>query len=397
MLLAEKIKLIQTELKNREIDGWLLYDFRCNNPLAHEWLELEPTLHFTRRFFYWIPNKGEPVLLSHEIEKHLFHLLPGKKQSYRSWDSLQESLHQILVNVRSIAMEYVPFCSIPEFSLVDGGTLDGIRDKGIRIVSSAPLLSLFIARWNQEQFQTHIQAAHVLEEVAFLTWNFLRESFLKKRVLTEFEVQQWMHQEIVKRDCVMEGFPICAVQKNTANPHYMPGANQSSVIQEGDLILIDLWCRKKKSGSMYADITRMGFAGPTIPSFYQEIFDHVRHAQKSVTQWIADHLKQEKIVLGCEADRFCRARIEEAGFGDAFLHRTGHNIHTTPHGPGTHLDSLETIDERPLMTRSCYSVEPGIYLSGQFGVRLEYDIYLHETGSLQITGGIQEEIERLLT
>jgi Xaa-Pro aminopeptidase len=237
-----------------------------------------------------------------------------------------------------------------------------------------------------------LRAAKVLDETAAKTWNWIGQELNAGRKLSEYEVQQFILNEIHKNGCIMDSEPIVGVNGNSANPHYAPSKEKSQPIKKGDFILIDLWCRQKEEDSVYADITRVAVAAEKPSARQQQVFEIVRRAQKAATDFVRDKFAKNDAVKGFEVDQISRSVIEEAGFGEFFTHRTGHNIDKETHGPGANIDSLETLDERRLIRRSCFSIEPGIYLPGEFGVRLEYDVYIHETGQIQVTGGVQEAI-----
>ncbi|MBS0628195.1 MAG: M24 family metallopeptidase, partial [Verrucomicrobia bacterium] len=240
------------------------------------------------------------------------------------------------------------------------------------------------------------EAANILDTTAALTWEFLSSKLKSGIYVTEYDVQQFMVDEIVKRGCELEGDPICAVNANSSNPHYSPTKENHTAIQKGDFVQIDLWCKKKDPGSVFADISRVAVADERATDRHQEIFSIVYQAQKKATDVLKEKCAKKELVKGYELDKAAREIIEKAGFGSYFIHRTGHNIYTKDHGPGTHLDSIETWDDRPLLPNTCFSIEPGIYLPKEFGVRLEYDVYITQDFKIEVSGGIQEEIVTLL-
>jgi Xaa-Pro dipeptidase len=383
---------VQKQLAESGIDGWLLYDFHGSNHLALEFLQLPEGQMATRRLFYFIPVKGEPVALVHAIEEHLLDHLPGEKRLYLKWQKLEEQLSFLVKGKAKIAMEYSPRCAIPTVATVDAGTVELIRSFGPEIVSSGPLLQRYTSVWDEKQLESHYFAARVLDQTAEGAWRWIGEALRQNRAITEFDVSQWMLGEFERAGCWTDYAPICAVGACSAMPHYAPTKKSAAPIKKGDFILIDLWCKKKGAECVFADITRVGVAANRPSDEQEQIFSIVSRAQRAAKEFVQRrHLAGER-VLGCEVDRVCRQVIEEAGFGDFFLHRTGHNIHTQVHGPGANLDSLETLDSRPLLEMSAYSVEPGIYLPQKFGVRLECDLLLLQGGRVEVTGGIQEEI-----
>lgn len=391
-----KVKETQASLAELHLDGWLLYDFRRCNDLACKYLEISPERLLTRRFFYWIPAQGDPVKIVHRIEDNVLDHLPGATVRFTTWQDLEKSLQKILEGKKHVAMEYSPRNAIPYISKVDAGTIDLIRSFGANVVSSADLLQKYTNVWDEFQLETHLEAAKMLDECAAKTWKFIAESLLHKRTITENDVQQFMLFYFTAHDCVTSDSPICAVNAHSADPHYTPGAKRSSLINPGDFILIDLWSKRNLPRAVFGDITRVGVAASHPTEKQQHIFNIVKAARDKATQFVADRFAKGIQVHGWEVDRVCRDVIQQAGYGQYFTHRTGHNIDQTDHGPGANIDDFETHDDRLLLPGTCFSIEPGIYLPGEFGIRLEYDVYVKFDGQLMVTGGIQERIECLM-
>lgn len=389
------LEQVQSSLKQLQLDGWLLYDFRRSNDLACHFLEIPAINILTRRFFYWIPAVGNPVQIVHRIERGVLSHLPGECYSYTTWQELEGVLGNLLKGKKQIAMEYSPRGALPTVSKIDGGTLELVREQGVEVMSSANLLQQFTTVWSQEQYQTHIKAAERLDQIAELTWRWIASCLQSGVMVDESAVQSFILKEI-EVDYCMEGLPICAVNEHSSDPHYSPMPSKSKKIQSEDFILIDLWCKKNCPQAVYADITRVAVAASVPTSRQIEIFSIVKRAQEETFIWIADCYKKGKEIKGWEADQKCREVIIHAGYGEFFIHRTGHNIGCQDHGHGANLDNLETRDERLLLPGTCFSIEPGIYLPGEFGVRLEYDVYLDPSGEARIHGGIQKEIVCLL-
>ena len=310
---------------------------------------------------------------------------------YSAWKLFESHLKEVLQGKKTIAMEYSPRGAIPTASKVDGGMLDLVREQGVNVVSSASFLQNFTCVWTDEQYMMHKEAAEVLDTIAMTTWGWIRDRLKQDEQITEYTVQQYILTEMKKHKCVMEGAPICGVNQNSANPHYNPQMKGCRSIKKGDFILIDLWCKRDLPRAVYADITRVAVAGaPT--KRHQEIFQIVRNAQKAGTDLVRERVQKRKEVRGAEVDDACRKVIVDAGYGDYFTHRTGHNIHMDDHGPGANIDGFETLDDRLLIPKTCFSIEPGIYLPKEFGVRLEYDIYINENHSIEVTGGIEDKL-----
>jgi Xaa-Pro aminopeptidase len=392
---SDRVKDVQKHLIENKIDGWLLYDFHKINDLAISFLDIPEDRLLSRRFFYWIPAKGEPIKIMHIIEPYALDHLPGESKIYLKWQELEECLKETLKGAKVVAMEYSPRGAIPYVSKVDGGIIDLVRECGVKVVSSAPFLQYYTCVWDSDQLESHLAAADVLDKTAEKAWQFIASALKNEKFITEYDVQQMMLQEIEKNGCVTSSPPFCCVNAHSADPHYAPQKENSSPIKKGDFILIDLWCKKKGPRSTFADITRVGVAASAPTERQNEIFQIVRSAQKAATEYVQNKVAAGEIVKGFEVDLVCRKVIADAGYGKYFTHRTGHNIHTQDHGPGAHIDSLETLDERPLIPRTCFSIEPGIYLPGAFGVRLEYDVYITEKRTIQITGGVQNALKVL--
>lgn len=395
MPFIDDLKDIQHQLATQELSGWLLYDFRRSNSLACTFLDIPVNQMLTRRFFYWIPQQGDPVKIVSAIESHVLDHLPGSKSIYRSWQELEQFLFAIAVEHRRIAMEYSPYNALPVVSQVDAGTVDLIRRSGAEVVSSANLIQQYTSVWTEEQLKSHLEAAKALEEIVDLAWSFIARALATGSFVTEYDVQQFMLEEIHKRKCITSGDPICAVNKHSANPHYAPQKQTALTIYHGDFILLDVWCKQAKPGAVYADISRVGVALDEPTDLQKKIFTIVKKARDEATEFVRRHHAAHQLIEGWQVDQLCRDVITQEGYGEFFIHRTGHNIGEEDHGLGANLDNLETHDFRHLLPGTCFSIEPGIYLPDQFGVRLEYDVYLHPSGEIDVTGGIQNHLVRL--
>lgn len=397
MPFSHKLSQAQTTLQQLHWNGWLLYNFRKSNDLACQFLDLPHDQLVTRRWFYWIPAAGQPRKLVHRIENHVLDHLPGEQLLYSSWHELEHQLKLILQGGGTVAMEYSPRNAIPYVSKVDAGTVELVRSCGVDVVSSADLLQQSSSVWTAQQLHAHLEAAKVLEDTVDRTWELIASSVGNNLPLTEWDVQQFMLREFEKHGCYTDAPPICARNQNSALPHFSPHSDDKTPIQAGDFVLIDLWCKKKRPHAVYADITRVGVVASRPNIQQQEVFNVVKAARDTAMQLIADRLHNGLPLMGCEVDQACRDVIMAAGYGDYFTHRTGHNIGENDHGNGANIDNFETQDQRTLLPGSCFSIEPGIYLPKEFGVRLEHDVYLETDGrTLKVTGGLQTEIACLL-
>jgi Xaa-Pro aminopeptidase len=393
MKFEAKLKEVQASLVQEGMTGWLLFDFRRSNPLACNFLEIPPEKMLTRRFFYWIPQRGDPIKIVSLIEPFSLNHLPGVTYFYREWQEMERLLLPLALENTKIAMEYSPYNALPTISKIDAGTVELIRRMGVEVVSSANILQRYTSIWTSEQLKSHLAAAKVLESIVDRAWAFIERSLFLHHPVDEYQVQQFMLQAMHEEGCQTADWPTCAVNAHSADPHYHPEARESYPIRKGDFILLDLWCKQQQTPqAVYADITRVGVAALKPTEKQQEIFNIVKHARDQATLLIKDSYENHRPLQGWQVDQACRDVIKEAGYGDYFIHRTGHNIGEDVHGPGANLDNFETHDDRQLLPGTAFSVEPGIYLPQQFGVRLEYDIYLDLAGKVCITGGIQKEL-----
>jgi Xaa-Pro dipeptidase len=387
------IQEIQNALTVENLDGWLLYDFRGSNVIARRIVKLGNQIA-TRRWFYFIPATGSPVRIVHAIESETLDHLPGKKVIFRSWQDLHQVLAESLSGKQTVAMEYSAENDIPYIAMVDSGTVELVRKIGVHVVSSGDLVQLFEARWSPAQTKSHFDAVQIVDEVKNEGFRLIAKTIREGKALTEYDVQQYMWKLFEKKNLIADHPAIVAVNANASNPHYSPERNHSALIRGGDLVLIDIWGKLNKPESIYGDITWMGFVGKEPPAKQQQVFDIVKAAQQAAFCFILENHKQGKTTYGWEADQVTRDYITERGYGDFFLHRTGHNIGQEVHGNGAHLDNLETRERRKLIPETGFSIEPGIYLP-EFGIRSEIDVYIGKDGPA-ITSREQTEILRLL-
>lgn len=388
---------IQKRLVEHEIDGWLLYDNHASNRFARELLHLPEQIIVTRRLFYWIPATGQPVKLLHKIEAESLDNYPGEKKLYISWSDLETKLSEILRNKGRVAMEYSPKNANPYVSVVDAGTVELIRGFGVEVVSSDDLLQHFTSVLTSEQIGMHQVAARVLEETIANVWEMLADRLRLGKKITDYDVQRFIQSEFTAKKCITEEGPICSVNLWSALPHHIATKEFPVEIQKGDYVLVDLWCKQDLPHAIYADITRVAVALPEPTPKQQQLFTIVKSAQELAFRFVQQRFANQEKVRGYEVDDVCRRYITEQGYGPNFLHRTGHNIDTQVHGAGAHLDNLETSDHRKILPGTCFSIEPGIYLEGEFGIRLEHDVVIKHNGEVEMTGGKVESIACLVS
>ncbi|MDQ2886452.1 MAG: M24 family metallopeptidase [Chloroflexota bacterium] len=391
------LERIQEALRAEMCDGWLFYDFRKSNPIAYQVLELPLDEMYTRRWFYFVPAAGTPTALVSAVEAHVLRSLPGARLVFHTWQEMHAQLRTLLQGSRRIAMEYSPMNAIPYISRVDAGTLELIRSFNVDVVSSANLSQRFVAQLSAAQMQSHRAAGRRLIAAKDALFTQLGSDLRSGVVLDEYQVQQRFIVLIEQMGLIVPEPPIVGVNANSGNPHYEPTSQVSSPIQRGDLILFDFWARFPQDDAIYADYTWVAFAGTRdeIPARQREIFELVRAARDTGIAFIRERMAAGERVEGRRVDDVTRASIARAGYGDYFVHRTGHSITTFEHGNGANLDNLETQDERILLSNTCCSVEPGIYLP-EFGIRSEVNLLILENDA-EVTGvPAQEEIVALL-
>jgi Xaa-Pro dipeptidase len=387
-------KAIQAELRAGKIDGWLFYDHHHRDPIAGRVLGLGSNGLSTRRWFYFIPAKGEPRKLVHRIEQGALDSLAGKKFVYAGWEELHKLLSKLLAGSKKIAMQYSPENNIPYIGLVDAGTVELIRKLKKKVVSSADLVQKFEASWTPEQLESHIAAGKIVDRVTREAFQRAASFVRDGKTLSEFELQQWMVEQFRANGLDIAEPPIVAVQPNNGNPHYEPTAGAARPIRAGDLLLLDVFTKFNRPGSVFYDITWMGYLGERVPDSYARIFRIVRQARDSAAEFVIESVAKGRQIHGWEVDRVARETIRKAGYGKYFVHRTGHSIGQEVHGNGANMDGLETRDDRKIVPRTCFSIEPGIYLP-EFGVRSEVNLYVGEKEA-RVTGAVQEEILPLL-
>jgi Xaa-Pro aminopeptidase len=388
---------MQAAIREAGIDGWLFYDHHHRDPIASRILGLDENAHITRRWYYFVPAEGEPRKLVHRIEHDRLDALPGACGLYSSWQEHARGLDLMLSDARILAMQYSPNNAIVNVSLVDAGTVELLRGLGKRIVSSADLVSRFEAVLTGEQMASHVVAQKAIDEILAEAWRkiarALRPANGTPGTLTEFEMMEWLGTAMRNEGLVWEDGPNVSVDTNSSDSHYAPTPERSSPIREGDFLLIDIWAKDEKPGSIYYDITWTGVVGREPTEREQQIFATVIKARDAAIDCVMRAFAANSPIRGFEADNAARSVIRAAGFGDYFIHRTGHNITQEIHGAGANLDNLETHDERLVLPCTCFSVEPGIYLP-EFGVRSEIDM-MTAPGKAWVTGKIQRELVRI--
>ncbi|MDP9004500.1 MAG: M24 family metallopeptidase [Verrucomicrobiota bacterium] len=396
---AERVTQIQAALRAAKLDGWLFYDFRGSDPLAPRILMLGEHASGSRRWFYYIPAAGEPVKIVHSIERSKLDALSGKRLIYRGWQEQHSHLRETLVPAAKshphIAMQYSPINDIPYMSRVDAGTIELIRSFGVELVTSAELVQQFEAVWTPAQKESHIEASDKTHRIIMEAFVEIARRIRADQPVTEYDVQQFIAHRWDEEGMRPEQ-PIVAVNENAANPHYTPTREVTKTIKRGDFVLLDVASKLKKIGAVFTDQTWTGYVGETVPEEFTKIFLIVREARDAAVEFVRRNVRAGKSIRGAEIDDVSRGVIQRAGFGGQFTHRTGHSIGEEVHGNGVNIDNFETRDSRRLIPGLAFSIEPGIYLEGKFGVRSEIDVYVGEE-DIEVTGQpIQTEIVPIL-
>jgi Xaa-Pro dipeptidase len=365
---------LRAALAEAQVDGWLLFDFHGLNPVAGRVLGLSGLN--TRRLFVLFPRQGEPVAVVHKIELQGMEGFPGRVIPYARWSELHAALGP-LVSGRTLAMEISPEDAVPYLDRVPYGVVELLRRLGATLVPSGSLVSRFAARWSPTERADHRAAAEVLAAVARETLaQVVNET---QSGLTESALQARVVRMVEERGLVFNDPPIVAFAANAAKPHYQPHPGRDASLEPGDVILLDLWAGRSRE-TVFADQTWIAYAGNRPPEKVERVWQTVRQARDAAIAAVQRAQAEQRAVAGFEADRAARAVIEAAGFGNEFVHRTGHSIDRDLHGSGPHLDDYETHDDRVLVSGVGFSVEPGIYLAGEFGMRSEVNVFMGEAG-----------------
>lgn len=389
------IPAIQQALQEASLDGWLFANFRGSDSIAFKVLRLPQSSSGTRRWFYFVPARGDPQKIVHAIEPKMLDPLPGAKTVYLSWRSLHDSLLQSLEGCQRVALQYSPQNDVPTVSRVDAGTVELVRSFGVEVVSSADLVQRFEATLDDTQLEGHRRSAGHLRRLVDEVFAEVAKDLRAGRGVSERSLLDFALRYLEESGLVTDHAPILAVNEHAADPHFEVPERDSAPVRAGDLLLFDVWAKESSPRSIYADITWCAFVGAEPPPKILEVFDVVRRARDAALDRCDEAFRSGSPLRGFEVDRAARDVIEKAGYGDRYLHRTGHSIHEETHGNGANMDDLETHDTRLIIPRTLFSVEPGIYLSGDFGIRSEVDVF-HAGNQAEVTGGRQDELVRIV-
>lgn len=380
---------IQEALRRQGIDAWLFYDHHHRDPIAYRVLGLPATTMVTRRWYYVVPAQGKPAKLTHRIEPHHLTSLPGSEEKYSAWEELFAKLKAMLAPYKNVAMQYSPENLVFYVSLVDAGTVDLVRSFGKNVVSSGDLVAQFEATLTDDQIGSHFEARDAIDSIVTAFWPELGRR-ARQGGTTEYEMQQWLMEAFRRENIVTDDPPNVSAGPNSGDPHYEPTAEHCAEIKAGDFVLLDIWGKKNRPNSVYYDITWTGIIGPAASERQREIFEVVRGARDAGIATVKSAVSGGRKLQGWEVDKATREYIASRGYGQYFIHRTGHSIGTEVHANGANMDNLEVHDERQVLPNSCFSIEPGIYFP-DWGVRSEINMLVRQN-SAEVSGKIQNEI-----
>ncbi|HEU4994330.1 MAG TPA: M24 family metallopeptidase [Gemmatimonadaceae bacterium] len=391
MLDQRSLPAIQAALKEMQLDGWLLFDFHGLNPVATGMLGMEGLL--SRRIFALVPREGTPIGISHAIEQGPWKRWPSEwpRERYSSWRSLEEHLGK-LVKGKKVAMEYSPGDAVPYLDRVPAGVLEMVRNAGASVVSSGELVTRFYAGWSAEHVASHRRAALAIAQVAKDAFAHAGQRARSGSPIAEHELAGWILDRFAELKLFCDHGPIVAAGANAANPHYEPSAASPRPINRGDTLLIDLWAKEPTETGVYADQTWMASLGkPSARAI--EVWNAVRDGRDAAIALVRNRVAQGATLRGGEVDDAARDVIRSRGFGEYFTHRTGHSIDPRDlHGSGPHIDNLETREERLLIPGVAFSIEPGVYIAGDIGMRSEVNVYLTPGAAVVTPDEYQREL-----
>lgn len=379
-----RFNTIQQAVSRSGFDAWVLYDFRGSNELAWDVLQLDANAHCTRRWIVVIPATGRPVKITHRMEQDPLSHLDIEARLYDTRTSWIDVVSSSLAPYSRVAMEYSPMGDLPVVSRVDAGTVDFIRSLGVDVGSSADILQQFTSVLTEDQIAGACLAAGQLRETVMSAFELIANTIRNDGRISEYQVQSFILSEFERKGLVTDSAPIVAIGPNAASPHYAPSIMRSSDILPDMPVLIDAWCRHDSAGSVYADITWVGYTAERVPDDVESAFRIIRHGRDAALSLVQERFASGQPIAGFEVDRACREVIESAGMGHAFIHRTGHNITTQVHGPGANMDDFETHDTRQILHGTSFSIEPGIYLPDLLGLRTEIDVIIQHDGQVLV-------------
>jgi Xaa-Pro dipeptidase len=382
---------IREQLRSDRLDGWLLYGLRMRNPVASALLEQGDV---SRRYFVYLPAEGEPTAIIHGIEVAPWHGWPWQRRVYGHWSELEEALGAVLGGSSRVAMEYSALDAVPMLDLVPAGVVELVRWHGTEVVSSGDLVTRFYSRWTAEDLASHERSAKVLAETAAAAFDWLAARVGGGEATTEGAFHDYVIGQLQARGAGEGADCIGATGRNAADPHYHP-SGEGARFERGDLVLLDLWARENEQG-IFADQTWMGYLGAEVPAREAELFAAIRDGREAAVRYLEEAWAAGRPVQGAEVDDATRGVLRARNLAQYFIHRTGHSIDRNTHGAGPNIDNHETREMRLLVPGIGFSIEPGIYIADDIGMRTEINMYIGEQGPVVTTPNRQSSIAALL-
>ncbi len=391
-----RLQQIQAALAREKLDGWLFFDFRGSDPIAYRMLGLDSShgAH-SRRWYCYVPARGQPSRLVHAIEPRSLDGVPGRAVTYAAWRVRDRELGAILRGQKRIAMDYSPRNEIPTVARADAGTVELVRSLGPEVVSSASLVAELESTLGPDELRSQARATDLLAQIIEATAQEAARRVREQKPATERELQEFAGQKMREQGFI-DDQPGVQVDAHSADPHYGPGPVGSATAGKNSVLLLDYSSRLGNGPhDIYGDLTKVYFLGDRVPAEVARVAAIVFAARDAAIAFLRTRLELGRAPTGAEVDDAARAVIDQAGYGAQFIHRTGHSIDTHGHGDGVNNDNFETRDTRRHNDNTCFSIEPGIYLAGRFGIRSEVDACII-AGKLEVRGGLQTEVPALL-
>ena len=374
------IDRIKQAILDENLSGWLFFNFRHRDPISDAVLNIDKNSINSRGWFYIILSDREPLKIVHRVEKGMLDHLPGEQQGYSS----REELGNILLQFKNKKIAVQSDKNLTTLSYLDGGTEELIKASGINTVSAAPLIQRYLGILDDKQLKSHEKCAVLLYAAIDKTWDFIKKSFKEGKEISEKRLSESIMDFFTENSLITEHEILIAFGRNTSDPHYETGKNDST-LKKDTLIQFDIWARENTEGSVYADISWVGFTGKNIPVSYQKVFESLISARDSAVSLIREKTLSGLEISGYEVDSMVRNYLSASGYKEGLFHRTGHSIDMELHGYGVNIDSVEFPDKRNIIDRSCFSIEPGLYFS-DFGMRTEIDCYI-DNKNIVVSGG----------
>jgi len=249
--------------------------------------------------------------------------------------------------------------------------------------------------WTKTELQNHIESAKLLEKIKDKAFEYIANTpKVRERDVTDYISDLYKEYGLtVYTSASVEQDSIVGFNASAAAPHYFTPKKGSAVLKPNTLILIDIWARLKKGHSPFADITWMGFYGSKMPKEMLRAYKVTIDSRDTAIEYVKKNLAKGIFPIGRAVDDVSKNVIRKAGYGKYILHSTGHSIgFTSPHGAYRNLNQK---NKHPLVSNLGYTIEPGIYIKGQFGIRSEMDFYIDSKMKFHATTKLQRGLIKL--